>query len=192
MILVAGILATGLGMAALPAQAALVEGQSAPDFTLQASRDGFPFSFTLSQALKAGPVVVYFYPSAFTQGCNIQAHEFSERAAEFSAAGASVVGVSLDGIERLNAFSADPQYCAGRVPVASDPQGSVARAYDLPIRSLKPGQLDSRGQEIGHDVTSRTSYVVGRDGRIAAVIDGVSPSANVEAALAAVRRLSHP
>ena len=92
----------------LPALAALKDGDKAPDFTAQASLAGKEFQFSLKDALKKGPVVVYFYPSAYTQGCNLQAHTFSVNQEKFAAAGASVVGVSLDSIERLNKFSADP------------------------------------------------------------------------------------
>ena len=80
----------------------------------------------MKDALKKGPVVVYFYPSAFTGGCNIEAHTFAENKEKFDAAGASIIGVSRDSIARLNAFSADPQYCAGKVAVASDADGAIA------------------------------------------------------------------
>src|SRR5262245_2317387 len=91
----------------LPAFAALKEGDAAPDFSTQASLAGKAFNYSLKDALKKGPVIVYFYPSAYTAGCNAQAHAFAVNMEKISAAGASVVGVSLDNIERLNDFSAD-------------------------------------------------------------------------------------
>ena len=106
--------------------AALKQGDTAPDFKTQASLAGKEFTFSLRDALKKGPVVVYFYPAAFTGGCNLQAHTFAENHDKFAAAGASVIGVSLDSISRLNDFSADPQYCAGKLPVASDEKGEIA------------------------------------------------------------------
>ena len=99
---------------ALPALAALTKGAKAPDFSAKASLAGKEIAFSLSAALKKGPVVVYFYPSAFTGGCNVEAHTFAENKEKFDAAGASIIGVSRDSIERLNAFSADSQYCAGK------------------------------------------------------------------------------
>src|SRR5207248_11442320 len=125
------------GVLAGPALAALKEGDKAPDFTAPASLAGKEFKFSLKDALKKGPVVVYFYPAAFTGGCNLQAHTFSENNDKFAAAGASVIGVSLDKISTLNQFSADPQYCAGKVPVASDPDGKIAKSYDLQVREAK-------------------------------------------------------
>src|SRR5690606_31197570 len=96
---------------ALPAWAALSTGEQAPLFSAQASLAGQEFTFSLEEQLKEGPVVVYFYPSAYTQGCNIQARTFALNMDSFKEAGSSVVGVSLDSIERLNEFSADPDYC---------------------------------------------------------------------------------
>ena len=122
----------------MPVLAALKAGDAAPDFTTQASLNGKAFSYSLQDALKKGPVVVYFYPSAYTGGCNAQAHAFAVNLEKFQAAGASVVGVSLDSIERLNDFSADPDYCAGKLPVASDGDGKIAKSYDLTIHQGKP------------------------------------------------------
>ncbi|MDQ6685182.1 MAG: peroxiredoxin, partial [Pseudomonadota bacterium] len=153
---------------------------------------GKPFTYSLKQALAKGPVVVYFYPSAFTDGCNIQAHDFSVTYEQFVAAGASVVGVSLDSIERLNAFSADPDYCAGKLAVASDGDGSIARAFGLKVVQAQRGITDTRGKEIEHGFTERTTFVVKRDGTIAASVGGVSPEANVVKALELVRGLAPP
>ncbi len=120
-----------LSLAALPAAAALKMGATAPEFSAQASMNGKAFHYSLKNALKKGPVVVYFYPAAYTQGCEIQAHTFSENADKFKAAGATIVGVSLDSIDRLNDFSADPNYCAGKFPTASDADGKIAKAFSL-------------------------------------------------------------
>lgn len=175
---------------ATPAAAALKEGDAAPDFSTQASLAGKAFNFSLKEALKKGPVVVYFYPAAFTGGCNIQAHEFAVNQEKFTAAGATVVGVSLDSIARQNDFSADPDYCGGKVAVASDPDGRVARSYDLKVKEAVAGAKDTRGAEIGHGFAERTTFVVTPDGRIAATVGGISPRENVAKALEAVRRLA--
>ena len=172
----------------LPALAALKDGDSAPDFTAQASLAGKEFKFSLKESLKKGPVVVYFYPSAYTQGCNVQAHTFSVNQEKFAAAGASVVGVSLDSIERLNQFSADPEYCAGKFPVASDANGSIAKSYDLSVREIA-GLKDTKGNEVDHGLAERTTFVVTPDGKIAAAIGGIKPDENVMKALEAVQQL---
>lgn len=173
---------------ALPALAALEAGDTAPHFEARASLAGKSFDFSLHDALEDGPVVVYFYPSAYTQGCNIQAHEFAEAMDEFTAAGASVIGVSLDSIERLNDFSADPEYCADKLAVASDANGAIARSYDLDVRDGREGATDTRGIEIGHGFAERVTFIVTPDGKIAETIGGVSPMENVHKSLEAVRR----
>ena len=94
-----GALATAAAYAALP------NGHTAPDFTTQASLAGKPFTFSLADALKKGPVVLYFYPAAFTPGCTVEAHEFAEATDKFKALGATVIGVSHDSIDTLNRFS---------------------------------------------------------------------------------------
>ena len=174
---------------ALPALAALQPGDIAPGFEARASLAGEEFDFSLREALEKGPVVVYFYPSAFTKGCNIQAHEFAQNMDKFEAAGASVIGVSLDSIERLNDFSADPEYCAGKLPVASDESGKIARAYELEVHDEMQGAKDTRGVEIGHGFAERTTFIVTPDGRIAETIGGISPMENVQKSLEAVQRL---
>jgi thioredoxin-dependent peroxiredoxin len=133
---------------------------------------------------------VYFYPSAYTGGCNIQAHGFAVNHDKFVAAGASVVGVSLDSIERLNDFSADPNFCAGKFPVASDAEGKIARSYDLDVREAAPGKTDSRGVEINHGFAERTTFIVTGDGKIAATVGGVKPDENVAKALEIVQQLA--
>jgi peroxiredoxin Q/BCP len=185
------VIATLLGAAfTLPASAALKEGDAAPAFKVQASQAGKAFSFSLKDALKKGPVVVYFYPSAFTGGCNIQAHTFAVNHDKFSAAGATVVGVSLDSIARLNEFSADPNYCAGKFPVAADANGDIAKSYDLAIREIAAGKKDTRGVEIDHNAAERTTFVITPDGKVAATVGGLTPEANVEKALATVQLLA--
>jgi thioredoxin-dependent peroxiredoxin len=185
--LLTGLLSTLL---AVPALAALKQGDVAPAFTTQASLAGKAFAYSLQDALKKGPVVVYFYPSAYTGGCNLQAHTFAVNVEKFDAAGASIVGVSLDSIERLNDFSADPDYCAGKIAVASDADGKIAKTYELNIHPASETAKDSRGIQIGHGFTERTTFVVLPDGKVAATIGGVTPAENVEQALAAVQKLS--
>jgi peroxiredoxin Q/BCP len=178
----------GSTVIALPAVAALEVGDSAPNFEAKASLDGNAFDFSLSEALDEGWVVVYFYPSAYTRGCNIQAHEFAANMDKFTAAGATVIGVSLDSIERLNDFSADPEYCAGKLAVASDENGAIARSYDLAVREGREGMKDSRGIAVDHGFAERVTYIVTQDGEIAETIGGVSPMENVQKSLEAVQR----
>jgi thioredoxin-dependent peroxiredoxin len=185
----AAVAIASLAVGAPLAWSALATGQQAPSFETQASLNGKEFKFSLQDALKKGNVVVYFYPSAYTMGCNIQAREFAQNIDKFKAAGASVVGVSLDSIERLNAFSADPEYCGGKLPVASDKDGSIARSYDLKIVERK-GMKDSRGLDIEHGFTERTTFLVRPDGTIAATIGGMSPAENVNQALAAAEQFA--
>ena len=109
---IAGALLAAL--VAVPAVAALKQGDTAPDFSAKASLAGKEIAFSLKDALKKGPVVVYFYPSAFTGGCNLEAHTFSENKEQFDSAGATIIGVSGDSVDRLNAFSADPQDLRGQ------------------------------------------------------------------------------
>jgi len=185
--IVAALLAAVL---AHPALAALKAGEAAPDFSAQASLAGKAFSYSLADALKKGPVVVYFYPSAFTEGCNVQAHTFSERRSDFDAAGATIIGVSLDSITRLNAFSADPKYCAGKIAVASDADGAIVKSYQLKVQTSSEPFKDSRGDVVDHAFAERTTFIITPDGKIHAVIGGVSPAANVAAALKAVQGLA--
>ena len=178
------------GLLPLAAFAALKASDTAPNFSAQASLAGKAFQYSLADALKKGTVVVYFYPSAFTGGCNIQAHTFAQNIDKFSAAGASIIGVSLDDIKRLNDFSADPQYCAGKIPVASDQSGAIAKSYDLKVSGPMAGVKDSRGIEIEHGFTERTTFIVTPDGKIAATVGGMSPAENVNHALEVVQQLA--
>jgi peroxiredoxin Q/BCP len=181
------------GLVALPAYAALKAGDTAPDFSAQASLAGKAFEFSLKQARSKGPVVVYFYPSAYTGGCNVQAHTFAVNKEKFDAAGATIIGVSQDSIARLNEFSADPAYCAGKFPVASDPDGRIAQSYDLKISEPKADDKDTRGAKIDHKFTARTTFVIGADGKIVARFssaeDKITAADHVTRALETVTRM---
>jgi peroxiredoxin len=170
--------------------AALNIGASAPDFTAKASRAGEGFDFSLADALKKGPVVLYFFPAAFTSECNVQAHEFAVNEEKFVAEGATIVGVSLDSIARLNEFSADPNFCGGKMAVASDVDGRIAKSYDLKVMDAPPDSKDSRGIPIEHGLVESFTFIIASDGRIAATIAGRPQSSNVTEALKAVRRLA--
>lgn len=176
------------------ALAALQPGDRAPDFSAPASLAGKGFHFSLRAALKKGPVVVYFYPSAFTGGCDLEAHTFAQDKDQFTAAGASIIGVSEDSIARLDQFSADPSYCAGRFPVASDPTGKIAASYGVTAVPGKPGLKDVRGVDIDHGFIERTTFVIGKDGKIVAAFsskeDHLTPDAHVSKALEVVQKLA--
>jgi len=178
----------------LPALAALRMGDKAPDFAARASLAGKEFNFSLQAALKKGPAVVYFFPSAYTKGCDLEAHTFAEMKDKFDAAGATIIGVSADSIARLDAFSADPDYCAGKFPVASDASRKIAASYNLTTTAVKPGMADVRGTPIDHDFIERTTFVIGKDGKIIATLsskdDHLSPDQHVEKSLAIVQQLA--
>src|ERR1700692_3415075 len=129
----------------LPVLAALKVADKAPDFSARASLAGKEFNFSLQDALKKGPVVVYFYPSAYTKGCDLEAHTFAQEKDKFDAAGATIIGVSADSIARLDVFSADPDYCAGKFPVASDSDGKIAGSYNLMMSAARAGMTDVQG-----------------------------------------------
>ena len=177
----------------LPVLAALKVADKAPDFSARASLAGKEFNFSLQDALKKGPVVVYFYPSAYTKGCDLEAHTFAQDKEKFDAAGATIIGVSADSVARLNAFSADPDYCAGKFPVASDVNRKIAGLYDLTVNEGKPDMKDVRGEVIGHAFIERVTYVIGKDHKIVATLsskeDKISPAEHVEKALEIVQKL---
>lgn len=188
------LLGLGLLMSqVLPAGAALKVGDKAPDFSADASLAGKQFKFSLEDALRKGPVVVYFYPSAFTKGCDLEAHTFAQEKDKFDAAGTTIIGVSADDITRLDAFSADPNYCAGKFPVASDTERKIATSYNLTASGSKPGMKDVRGVDINHDFIERVTYVIGKDHKIVATLsskdDKLSPDQHVEKALAIVQQM---
>lgn len=180
-------------LVALPVLAALKVGDKAPDFAAQASLAGKEFNFSLADALKKGPVVVYFYPSAYTKGCDLEAHTFAEQKDKFDAAGATIIGVSGDSLARLDQFSADPNYCAGKFPVASDSDRKIATSYELTASTGQPGMKDVRGVAIDHDFIERTTYVIGKNHKIIAVLsskdDHLKPDEHVDKSLAIVQQL---
>ena len=156
----------------IPAYPALKPGTRAPDFTTQATLAGKPFTFSLAEALKAGPVVLYFYPAAFTHGCTIEAHEFAEATERFKQLGATVIGVSHDSIDTLNRFSVSE--CRSKFAVASDADKKISRAYDANL-FLTP-------------YASRTSYVIAPDATIIYEYTALNPEGHVANTLAAVER----
>lgn len=182
-----------LALLAQPGFAALKTGATAPDFTAIASLAGKDFTFSLQQALAKGPVVVYFYPAAFTKGCDLEAHTFSTHAEQFTAAGAAIIGVSADSIQRLNAFSSDPEYCAGKFPVASDPDGRIAAAYDLKMSPPQKGVVDVRGDNVTHGFFPRTTFVIDQQGKIIATLsskeDHLTPDEHVTRSLTIVQKM---
>jgi peroxiredoxin len=167
------VIACALGLAATPLYAALQTGAQAPDFTTQATLAGQPFTFSLAQALKKGPVVLYFYPAAFTPGCTVEAHEFAEATDKFKALGATVIGVSHDPIDTLNKFSVSE--CRNKFAVASDADQSITKAYDA-VLAAKP------------EYANRTSYVIAPTGVIVYEYTALSPDKHVENTLAAVEK----
>jgi thioredoxin-dependent peroxiredoxin len=173
---------------ASPAFAALKPGDAAPDFTAAGSLGGKDFTFHLKDALKKGPVVVYFYPSAYTGGCDLEAHTFAEQSDKFASAGATIVGVSADDLGRLKQFSADPKFCAGKFPIASDADTKIAQSYDLNVTPPRAGAKDVNQTEINHAFIERVTYVIGKDGKILATLsskaDGLSPDQHVDKSLA--------
>ncbi|MDR6789042.1 peroxiredoxin [Sphingomonas sp. BE138] len=162
---------------AAPAAATLAPGAKAPDFATRGAIAGKVVPIRLAEQLKRGPVVLYFFPAAFTGGCNAEARAFAEKVDAFRAAGATVIGMSADNVPDLQRFSSSE--CAGKFAVASAGPKVVA-GYDVAL-----------GREIkGRQVTSRTSYVIARDGRIASVWSDMNPAEHVTRSLEAVRKLS--
>jgi peroxiredoxin len=162
---------------AVSASAMLKTESKAPDFTVEAALGGKTFSFHLADALKKGPVVLYFYPKSFTQGCTIEAHDFADNAANFAAAGASLIGVSADAIDTQIQFSS--RECRDKFPVGADPDGKVIHAYDAQM--LKLGGM-------GPAMSSRISYVIAPDGRILYAYQDMSPEKHIANTLAVVRK----
>jgi peroxiredoxin Q/BCP len=181
-------------LVAVPVLAALKVGDMAPNFSARASLAGKEFNFSLENALKKGPVVVYFYPSAYTKGCDLEAHTFAQEKDKFDAAGATIIGVSADSVARLDVFSADPDYCAGKFPVASDADHTIATSYNLTTSAGKPGMKDEKGNTIDHDFIERETFVIGKDHKIIATFsskdDKLSPDQHVEKSLAIVQQLT--
>jgi len=157
----------------VPAFAALPDGTKAPQFSTDASLAGKSFKFSLADALKKGPVVLYFYPAAFTKGCTVEAHEFAEATEKFNALGATVIGVSHDPIDTLNKFSVSE--CRNKFAVASDADGSVMKEYDA-VLAAKP------------EYANRTSYVIAPTGTIIYSYTEMNPEKHVENTMAAVKK----
>jgi peroxiredoxin len=171
----------------------LTNGDTAPMFSAKASLAGNEFNFSLKKALAKGPVVVYFYPAAYTGGCDLEAHTFAKLKKKFTAAGATIIGVSADGIKRLDSFSSDPNYCAGKFPVASDPKGKIAATYGLKLIPPQSGVKDVRGDALTHGFIPRTTFVINKKDKIVAVFssktDHISPDQHVTKSLAIVKKL---
>jgi len=160
---------------AVPSLAALTTGDAAPDFKAPASLGGNVFTFSLAETLKKGPVVLYFYPAAFTTGCTIEAHEFADAVDAYGALGATVIGVSHDDIDTLNRFSVSE--CRGKFAVAADRDQSIMKSYDA-VLARKPEYAD------------RVSYVIAPDGRIVYAYTSLNPEKHVEYTLDALRKWS--
>ena len=187
--LVIGLMAA---LCATPAFAALKPGDMAPDFTASGSLGGKDFNFHLKDALKKGPVVVYFYPSAYTGGCDLEAHTFAEQSDKFKAAGATIVGVSADDLGRLKQFSANPSFCAGKFAIMSDADTKIAQSYALNVTPPREGAKDVNKDDIGHAFIERVTYVIGKDGKILATLsskdDKLSPDQHVDKSLEIVSK----
>lgn len=156
-----------------PAYSALPVGAKAPDFVTSGALAGKPFQVHLKQELKNGPVVLYFYPKAFTKGCTLEAHAFSDANAEFKKAGARVIGMSADDLPTLKKFSVEE--CRNAFPVATASPATI-KAYDVVLKQ-KP------------ELTDRTSYVIDRNGKIVMVHSDLDWSQHVTKTLAAVKSL---
>jgi thioredoxin-dependent peroxiredoxin len=171
----------------------LTKGSTAPVFTTKASLAGNEFDFGLKMALAKGPVVLYFYPAAYTGGCDLEAHTFAELKDKFTAAGATIIGVSADDINRLKSFSSNPDYCAGKFPVASDPGGKIAALYGLDLMPAQAGVKDVTGQQVTHGFIPRTTFVIDKNDKIVAVFssktDHISPDEHVKKSLELVSQL---
>lgn len=168
----AAVMSTGLALVSLNAHATLKPGDSAPPFTAQASLGGKTYTYSLADELKKGPVVLYFYPAAFTKGCTIEAHEFADAVDEYKKYGATVIGVSHDNIDTLTKFSVSE--CRSKFPVAADADAKVIDAYDAAM-PMKSG------------MANRVSYVIAPDGKIIYEYTSLSPDKHVENTLKAVK-----
>lgn len=170
--MLASALAAIFALTPVAAIAALPPGARAPDFTTTGALAGQPFRLHLAEQLRHGPVVLYFYPRAFTEGCTAEAHAFSEAAPQFRAAGARVIGMSADNYEALRRFSVEA--CRNAFPVATASPETI-RAYDVLLRE-------------GANMTNRTSYVIAPDGRILYAHSEMDWRNHVANTLAAVRQ----
>jgi peroxiredoxin len=164
---------------ALPAHAALKVGDRAPEFTAQASQAGKQFPFSMAEALKKGPVVLYFFPAAFTSGCTIEAHEFADASEQYKQMGATLIGITAGNINRLTEFSVSE--CRSKFPVAADPDAKIADSYKSTL-AIYPGHSD------------RTSYVIAPDDKVIFAYSNLGPDQHVAKTLEAVKawRMAHP
>lgn len=160
---------------ALPAHAALSVGAAAPDFSADAAVGGQAFKFKLAEALKQGPVVVYFYPKAFTSGCTVEAHQFAEATEKFKALNTTVIGMSNDDIDTLKKFSVEA--CRNKFAVAADAGGKVIKDYDVALKMV-PGTM-----------ADRVSFLIAPNGKIAAVHASMNPDGHIDAMLKAAQQL---
>lgn len=170
------ILGTALllaGIAAMPVHASLAVGAKAPNFALKAAKAGNEFNFSLAAELKKGPVVLYFFPAAFTPGCTVEAHEFAEATDKFAALGATVIGVTAGNPDRVKEFSSVE--CRNKFAVAADADQKVIKAYDA-VLAKKPEYSD------------RTSYVISPNGRILMAYTDLNPDKHVDMAMDAVKK----
>jgi peroxiredoxin len=172
----AAIAAIGTAALATSAFAELKVGAKAPDFTAPAYLAGQPFTYKLADALKKGPVVVYFFPAAHTSGCNLEAHLFSDAIDQFKAAHATVIGVTAGKTAELADFSKETEHCGGKFPVAADEGAKIAKQYDSTL-AAKP------------DWSSRTSYVIAQNGEIVHVYSNLNPNDHVTETLNAVKAM---
>jgi len=172
----AAVALVGTAAFAGPALAALKVGAKAPDFTAPAYLAGKPFTFKLADALKKGPVVMYFFPAAHTPGCNLEAALFSKAIDDFKAANATVIGVTAGNVDQLADFSKETEHCGGKFPVAADPGAKIAKQYDA-VLAAKP------------EWSSRTSYVIAPSGQVVHVYSEMNPSRHVKETLDAVKAI---
>ncbi|THD63813.1 peroxiredoxin [Phenylobacterium sp.] len=176
---VGAVAATAL---ATTAYAELKIGAKAPDFTAPAYLAGQPFTYKLADALKKGPVVVYFFPAAHTQGCNIEAHLFSDAIDQFKAAHATVIGVTAGKVDELADFSKETEHCGGKFPVAADAGAKIAKEYDTSL-VMNGKTMDG--------MSGRTSYVIAKNGDIVHVYSNLNPNDHVTETLNAVKALKN-
>jgi peroxiredoxin len=173
----AALATLSLALLAGPAQATLPKGAKAPEFVTSGAQAGKPITFDLQKALKKGPVVLYFFPAAFTPGCNIEAETFAEAMPKFKAAGATVIGVTAGNTEQLADFSS--KKCAGQFPVAAA-SAKMKADYDVDLK--KPD-----GTSTG--LTSRTTYVIAPNGKIVLAYSAMKPEEHISNSLAALQGL---
>jgi len=164
---------------AAPALAALPVGATAPEFSTEATMAGNAYPYDLNTELKKGPVVLYFFPAAFTPGCTVEAHEFADATEQYKALGATVIGVTNGNVDRLKEFSVSE--CRSKFPVAADPDLKISKSYDSTL-AVKPGW------------SNRTSYVITPDHKVLVAYSALKPDAHVQTTMDALKawRAAHP